>query len=128
MSRRLIMLVVAFSFLLLGSRAALADHVPTNLGSPVGFPADDPSLKIGDWRFVKNFPAGPGAVTPLGVDWDTFTRDGRRYFVASSMTMGLTVIDVTEPLNPPGSPTTPRHSGAPRPSRRSLPRSPRARP
>lgn len=99
-SRALSAALGAAVLLVLAAGPARADHIPTNIGTPLGLPADAPLLEVGDWRFVANFPAGPGAELPLGVDWQPFTRDGKRYVVASSMTMGLTVFDVTDPNDP----------------------------
>lgn len=98
--RTAVVLAATLGLILIGGPGAFADHVPPGVGSPAGLPADVPALTVGDWRFVKNFPAGPGPDPPLGVDWEPFTRDGRRYVVGSSMTMGLTVFDVTDPLAP----------------------------
>jgi hypothetical protein len=93
-------LAVAATLVAASAPAAHADHVPVGTGAPAGLPADLPTLQVGDWRFIKNFGAGPAGVPPLGVDWDVFERDGRRYIIASSMTMGLTILDVTNPLSP----------------------------
>lgn len=98
--RTIVTLALAVAFVAAAASPALADHVSARTGAPAGIPADVPTLEVGDWRFLRNFGAGPAGVPPLGVDWEPFTRDGRTYFVASSMTMGLTVLDVTDPLNP----------------------------
>lgn len=81
-------------------RVAEANHAPTTIGAPAGLPGDVPALRFGEWRFLANLPAGPGPTGPLGIDWGSFTRDGRRYVVFSSVTVGFTVVDVTEPTRP----------------------------
>lgn len=98
--RRTVMVAVLTAAFMLPATAAFADHVPPNIGAPTGLPADNPSKQVGDWRFLANLPAGPGAVLPLGVDWEPFSRGDKSYVAFSSMTMGITIVDVTDPLHP----------------------------
>lgn len=83
---------------------ALANHAVGQLSSPTGDPATGETLVDGDWSFTANFPAGPAAEQPIGVDVERFTRrqaDGvHHYLIASSMTIGFSIFDVTNPDAP----------------------------
>lgn len=71
-----------------------ADHVPVPASAPAGFPADQPypvNGRSGEWRFVANFPMGPGTVAPLGTDVERFVRGGKIHTIVGSMTLGFRV-------------------------------------
>jgi hypothetical protein len=100
MRRPLLACALAVTWLVAAAPVAKADHVPTNIGTKTGIPIDKPLTQKGDWRFLANLPNGPVHVPWSGADWETFTRDGRRYVVASSTGWGITVIDATDPTKP----------------------------
>ena len=89
MRARLLVVVSILVVGLVATGAAHADHAGNQVSGPVGLPADVPFSKSGDWTFVGNFPMGPGAVTPLGTDVETFVRDGKTYAIVGSMTVGF---------------------------------------
>jgi hypothetical protein len=102
--RRLITAMAA-AFLLLQAAPALADHATGVLSSPIGQPlSGQPVVDVGNWDFIANFPAGLGEEAPIGVDVERFTRkvDGKvhRFLIASSMTVGFSIFDVTNPGDP----------------------------
>lgn len=71
-----------------------ADHVPIGVSSPQGFPTDHPyptNGSSGQWRFVANFPMGPGTMQPLGTDVERFVRDGKVHVIVGSMTLGFRI-------------------------------------
>ena len=74
---------------LVWATAALGDHAPATLSSPVGIPTDTPVGKSGDWSYVGNFPMGPGIMQELGSDAETFVRGGKRHTIVGSMTLGF---------------------------------------
>ena len=84
--------------------AARANHATGVLSSPVGNPVTGTTLVDGNWSFLANYPAGPAAEQPIGVDVEPFSRqqlDGlHRYLIASSMTTGFSIFDVTTPQSP----------------------------
>lgn len=100
--RRLVVLAALPIVSLLGTAApALADHAGTLISSPVGTAASTfaPGA-IGDWKLLSSFPLGPGLARPLGVDATPFSRGDKRYVLASSVTLGFRVFDVTDPAAP----------------------------
>src|SRR5687768_12836560 len=70
-----------------------ADHVPTDVGGPQGFPTDTPVSSSGDWQFLTNFPMGPGETQELGTDVEIFQRDGKTYALIGSMTIGFRIFE-----------------------------------
>lgn len=84
--------------------AASANHATGQLSSPIGNPVTGTTLEDGNWTFIANYPAGPVAEDPIGVDVERFTQrrpDGlHRYLIASSMTVGFSIFDVTRPGSP----------------------------
>ena len=84
--------------------AAQANHATGTLSSPIGNPATGVTLQDGNWSFIANYPSGPAVEQPIGVDVERFARqrkDGiHRYLIASSMTIGLSIFDVTRPGSP----------------------------
>jgi hypothetical protein len=100
MRRPLLTCALALVWLVAAAPGAKADHVPTNIGTKFGIPADKPLTQKGEWRYLANLPNGPVHVPWSGADWETFTRDGKRYVVASSTGWGVTVIDATDPTKP----------------------------
>lgn len=92
--------MVVAAWFMVAAPAARADHVPPSQGTRTGLPADVPLTQKGDWRFLANLPNGPAHVPWAGADWETFTRNGRRYVVASSTGWGLTIVDATDPTAP----------------------------
>src|SRR5688500_6715084 len=102
--RRILLSFLCLSLLSIAS-PAYANHAVGQLSSPVGAPLDGPpTLQKGPWSFLANFPAGIGAETPIGVDVEIVTReldDGlHRYVITSSMTLGFSIFDVTDPEVP----------------------------
>jgi hypothetical protein len=102
---RKIILVATAAMLLLPASPALANHATGTLSSPVGEPLNgEPVVSAGNWDFIANFPAGAGDEKPIGVDVEPFKRkiDGKihRFLIASSMTVGFSIFDVTKPGNP----------------------------
>lgn len=99
-------LLLALCLALLGIQVpSLGNHAAGTLSNPVGAPLDGPPvIQKGNWAFIANFPAGPGQERPLGVDVEMFTRtvddELRRYLIASSMTIGFSIFDVTDPASP----------------------------
>lgn len=98
-------LLLAVALVLTAVSPASADHAVGTLSSPVGEPLDGaPVIEEGNWDFIANFPAGPGAEKPIGVDVEMFKRkiDGKvhKYAITSSMTIGFTIFDVTNPETP----------------------------
>lgn len=81
--------------LLLGLPAVIyADHLPSGSSAGQGFPTDVPypvNGRSGEWRFIANFPMGPGTVQPLGTDVEVFTRGGRSHVLVGSMTLGFRI-------------------------------------
>lgn len=80
--------------LLLPPVISYADHVPPGSSASQGFPTDSPypvNGRSGEWRFVANFPMGPGTVQPLGTDVEVFTRNGKVHVLVGSMTLGFRI-------------------------------------
>ena len=91
--------------MLLSASPAYANHAVGQLSNPVGAPLEGPpTLQKGPWTFIAGFPAGLGEEKPIGVDVEMFTRqleDGlHRYVITSSMTLGFSIFDVTDPEAP----------------------------
>lgn len=102
--RKLLVSSVCLAMLLIGTPAQ-ANHTGSQLSNPVGAPLDGPpTIQMGPWSFIANFPAGTGEEKPLGVDVEMFTRqmeDGlHRYVITSTTTMGFSIFDVTDPEVP----------------------------
>jgi hypothetical protein len=109
--KRLILL--ASALLPLVALGARADHVPEHDGlGDTGIPLGEAVLQHGDIEWVTNVQAGHGVAGPLG-EGGTFTRDGKRYLVASDSIYGLSVLDVTEPRAPRVVSTYASHAGCP---------------
>jgi hypothetical protein len=98
MSQRLALVVLAalLAVPLAFTAYAAADHGPTSLSSPAGFATDVPSGKSGDWKFMANFPMGPGTISALGTDAEVFVRDGKKHVVVGSMTLGFRIFRYDE--------------------------------
>lgn len=105
MRRRVVRGGLLLLVLLVWAVPAAANHAQGRLSSPLGTPLTAPPLvQDGNWQFIANFPAGPGVEPPLGVDVEPFTRnlpDGaHRFVITSSMTIGFSIFDVTNPDAP----------------------------
>ncbi|MFN2590489.1 MAG: hypothetical protein ABR518_06940, partial [Actinomycetota bacterium] len=92
--------IVAALVLLAPLDRAVADHAGNTLASPVGIPVSAFALETGDWEFITNYPLGPAALGPLGVDASFVRRGNRVYAVVSSTTLGLRIFDITDPDTP----------------------------
>ncbi|MGH2729183.1 MAG: hypothetical protein ACRDJI_01080, partial [Actinomycetota bacterium] len=84
---------------------AYANHTPSTLSNPQGAPLEgSPVLEIGNWDFIANFPAGVAEENPLGVDVEFFSRtvdgDDHHFAIMSSVTLGFSIFDVTDPESP----------------------------
>ncbi len=99
MRRTSSMTVVVLLVSLMAAPAALADHIPTEVGVPAGLPADAPVTTSGPVRFIGNLPTAPGYAAPLG-EAGPFERDGREYFAYGSTLYGLHIVDATDPMSP----------------------------
>lgn len=78
---------------------ASASHVPTSIVPPRSTYTGQALLTVGDIQWVGNTQAAHGVAAPLG-EMLPFSRDGRKYMIASDSVYGLTVIDVTNPKTP----------------------------
>lgn len=101
--KKVALLVVAL--MAVSASPAWANHAAGTLSSPAGTPLDGPpTLSKGNWDFIANFPAGAGTEKPIGVDVETFKRkldDGvHRFAITSSITIGFSIFDVTDPEDP----------------------------
>lgn len=99
MKRGLIVTSICIFILGIGAPVASADHIPAELTVPEGLPIDAPVLSDGPVRHIANIQAAQSPAAPLG-EAGPFERDGRQYFAASSMTYGLHIVDVTDPMAP----------------------------
>lgn len=103
--RRPLIAVIAAGVLLAAPTPALANHATGTLSNPVPAPLDgQPTVQVGKWSFIANFPAGAGNEAPIGVDVEPYSRviDGQKknFLIASSTTMGFSIFDVTDPATP----------------------------
>src|SRR5687768_1993709 len=96
MHRIFAVLLISSSLVFTIATPASASHVSTAVASPEGLQSGQALLTEGDIKWVANAQAGHGFAAPMG-ETQPFTRDGKRYLVASDSVYGLTVVDVTDP-------------------------------